>query len=335
MHFTFTTLENCSIFCDWRLESELSPPSYYVTMKISIAICTWNRSRLLRKTLEQFRRIKTDDRFTWELIIVNNCSTDDTVEVINEFTAELPIKSVYEPILGHARSRNHAINAADGDYLIWTDNDVLVSRDWLVAYFLAFIKEPEIVFFGGPILPEFESPCPAWIEATWEKCKGVYATRMLGDEPIDLTSQRLPYGANFAIRMDAQRNCLFDTALGRQGNDLLGGEEIQMLRKISTQGGRGRWVPDAKLKHVIPEERTTIEYVKRYFVGQGKINVVQKRQRKGKIGSLMSSCFHSMCYRLKQKKCEPKVWVSHMINSSIYWGEFSMPRMKRGEELRT
>ena len=83
-------------------------------IKISVAICTRNRSRLLRQTLEQLTRIETDRDFTWELVVVDNGSTDDTATVIGELKGQLPIVSVFESIAGHSRCRNRAVDAASG-----------------------------------------------------------------------------------------------------------------------------------------------------------------------------------------------------------------------------
>ncbi|WP_372723824.1 glycosyltransferase [Novipirellula sp.] len=309
--------------------SQYDSPKSSRQIKISVAICTWNRSRLLRRTLERLREINVDDRFEWELILVDNNSCDDTQQVINAFSETLPIVSLIETVQGHSASRNRAIEAASGDYIVWTDNDVLVADDWLTSYCDAFIAEPDVAFFGGAIEPWFEPPgCPDWIEATWDKCKSVYAARDLGEQPIELNENRLPYGANFAIRADVQRQYRFDPTLGRVRSGMIGEDETQVLKRIARGGGNGRWVPNAKVQHIIPADRATERYVQSYFVGQGQANVMFGKPSRPRMAALVDAAFHSLLYRSKRHRTQPDEWVSHLIRSSISWGEFKMHSSK-------
>ena len=111
-------------------------------MKLSIVICTWNRSSLLAQTLEQFTRLRVPEHSTWEVLIVNNACTDDTDAVIKRFDGSLPIRRLFEAVAGHTHARNCAIRHATGDLLIWTDDDVLVSEDWLTRYEEAYARYP-------------------------------------------------------------------------------------------------------------------------------------------------------------------------------------------------
>lgn len=290
--------------------------------KLSIAICTWNRSDLLRKTLTQMQQLRIEPEFEWELVIVDNNSTDDTKSVIDEFSRDLPIVSAFEPVQGHSQSRNRAVASATGDYIIWTDNDVLVDTDWLVCYFKAFQKHPDAAFFGGQIEPEFVSPPPQWLNETWDLCKGVFATRALGNEEVELTESRLPYGANYAIRADIQRKYSYDTSFGRKANSMIGEDEIAVLRQIAKDGFRGVWVPGANVKHLIPADRMHERYVAKYFVGQGQTNAMLGKVKRARISLLIESLYFGGLYRIKRGYARPIEWVSHLIRSSLSWGEF-------------
>lgn len=292
-------------------------------MKISVAICTWNRCGLLRRTLDHFTGCRPPEGIAWELVVVNNNSTDATDQVIREFESRLPIVSVFEPQPGHSAARNRAVDTASGDYLIWTDNDVLVDPGWLTAYAEAFRREPEAAFFGGPIEALFDPPGrPEWLEATWGLCQPVFATRLLGDEPLELHDRRLPYGANYALRMDVQRRYRYDTGYGRVGEGMVGEDETSLLRQVARDGGRGRWVPDARIQHLIPGDRATESYVRRYFVGQGQTNVRLGKQARPRRAALQDACVQAALYRVKRPFAEPDEWVSHMIRSSLSWGEY-------------
>ena len=95
-------------------------------------------------------------------MIVNNGCTDHTDVVIESFADRLPIRRELEPQRGHASVRNRAVDAAKGDYIVWTDDDVVVDSGWLAAYVEAFRRWPEAVVFGGPVIPRYESPTPKW-----------------------------------------------------------------------------------------------------------------------------------------------------------------------------
>jgi glycosyltransferase involved in cell wall biosynthesis len=106
-------------------------------MRIEIVICTWNRATLLAQTLERLRQLRPPAGAEWRLLVVNNNSRDHTADVLRSFADRLPLRSVFEPEPGLSNARNRAIVETTGDYLVWTDDDVLVAHDWLEAYVAA------------------------------------------------------------------------------------------------------------------------------------------------------------------------------------------------------
>src|SRR3954454_24769386 len=100
-------------------------------MLISIAIPTWNRSAVLRKTLEHLTLLEPVDGVEWELLVVDNNSTDDTPKVLAEFADRLPLRALHEPIPGKSSAANLAVREARGEYILWSDDDVFVDPDWL------------------------------------------------------------------------------------------------------------------------------------------------------------------------------------------------------------
>ena len=295
-------------------------------MKISVAICTWNRSELLKQTLESLCDLNPPNSDDWELIVVNNNSTDDTQKVLESFLDRLPLKIVFQPTQGHSISRNTAIDHADGDYIVWTDNDVIVDPNWLVAYAEAFAKFPHASFFGGQIDPVFESGMPTWIEQNWEICKGGFATRQLGDDFIELDAETLPYGANFAVKCQTQQEFPYDDEFGRIGKSMRGEDEIAVLKRIVQNGHVGIWIPGAKLKHFVPTDRSTEQYVKDYFIGQGQTNILQKKVAKNSAIAFAESWWNELIYRIKRPFVSPKHWVHNMVRSGLSWGEYQATR---------
>jgi glycosyltransferase involved in cell wall biosynthesis len=241
-------------------------------MKLTVAICTWNRAPLLRKTLESLAVQHKLCDANWDLLVVNNNCTDETDAVIADFESRLPIRGLHEPNPGLSNARNRAIAAATGDYIVWTDDDVVVCPDWLSAYTRAFQAWPDHAVFGGPIRPEFEGEPPDWLLSVWPDVQTAYAIRDIDPTAEDhsIVTGKEPFGANFAVRSDLQRSHQYDSRLGKSpGQPSLGGEEAMVIRAILGSGHQGIWVPDAVVHHWVPRTRQSTRYIRDYWKGYG------------------------------------------------------------------
>lgn len=238
---------------------------------ISVAVCTRNRAHLLKNTLVSLNRMEKASELAWELLIIDNASTDDTRAIAGDFSSTLPLRYIVEPVPGLSRARNRAVREFKGDYLVWTDDDVRVERDWLLAYSEAFRKRPHAAVFGGPIRPEFEASPPAWLVEMLPEVASAYAVRDIfaGARELSLPGP-VPLGANYAIHGDMQREYLYDVELGfSPSRPNLRGEETQVIRSILESGHTGWWVPEAGVRHWIPRERQTVKYLWLYYFGEG------------------------------------------------------------------
>lgn len=90
-------------------------------MLITVAICTLNRAESLRRTLDSLAAMRLPDHLDWEVLVVDNGCADHTDAVIEAFAGRLPIRREFEPRRGHTPARNHAVDAAKGEYIVWTD----------------------------------------------------------------------------------------------------------------------------------------------------------------------------------------------------------------------
>src|SRR4051794_1841821 len=118
-----------------------------VAMRLTVAICTWNRADLLAKTLGNLCTLDRLPGADWELVLVDNGSTDSTRQVADRFAGRLPLRYVVEPLRGLSNARNRAIREARSDLVVWTDDDVLVGPGWLRAYAGAERQHPDSAFF--------------------------------------------------------------------------------------------------------------------------------------------------------------------------------------------
>ena len=231
---------------------------------VSVIVCTRDRPGPLRRMLESACGLAPPPGTGWELIVVDNGSGEGAPATVAGFQGRLPIRLVREPQPGLCRARNRGLDTALGRYVCWTDDDVVVGRDWLNAYVAAFERHPQAALFGGRIVPEAE-PAPAthWFEPRMRRwpLSGACAYRDLGDEEVPLapSSDRLPWGANFALRIEALGGTRFDPAVGRLG------DETDLACRLLAAGREGWWVPDSVVTHMIPAERQSREYLLDYY----------------------------------------------------------------------
>ena len=301
-------------------------------MLVTIGICTWNRAPLLREALGALTRLIVPARLEWEVLVIDNGSTDDTESVVAEFRDELPIRSVFEPTPGLSNARNRCVDEARGAYILWTDDDVIVGEGWLQEYARAFEQLPAAAVFGGPVRPRFEGSRPEWLSAAWIDVQNAYGIRDLGEAIAPLDARKLPFGSNYAVRRSEQLAHRYDPKLGRNRKVLLGGEEVAVLSAILRGGGQGWWLPAAPVQHWIPSERQTTRYLGRYFRGQGRVLAQSgshpiagsQPQPFGRPLWLWRRAIEEEAiYRISRALHGPERWVGNLARASTTWGLFA------------
>jgi glycosyltransferase involved in cell wall biosynthesis len=251
-------------------------------MKISVAICTWNRADLLEQTLTSLCALEQPDGVDWELLVVNNNSQDHTDDVIGAFRGRLPLVRLFEPTAGHSRARNCAIRHARGEWIVWTDDDVQVDARWLAEYVLAFQQHPSASFAAGTVIPWFEAPPPRWIERHLTELSGVVVRVDHGREMRPLKSGEGIFGANMAVRRDVAARMRFDEQLGRLKSALIGGDDTDFHLRLERAGYACLWVPRASVKHFVPRSRMTASYVGQWYRDAGRTFVRREGPQPGR-----------------------------------------------------
>jgi glycosyltransferase involved in cell wall biosynthesis len=251
----------------------LSPPHLPKAPYITVVICTRDRAARLSNVLSSFENLIVPTGLSWEICVVDNGSSDNTADVVAGFATRLPVRCVREEAAGLSNARNRGVAEAKGRYICWTDDDVELDERWLAAYAEAFERHPEAAVFGGRILPKLESPTPRWFTALASRwpLTTMLAARDFGDEimPLTFDGGRVPWGANFAIRAEEQRQAGYDPNLGVSPSQRRLGEEAEVVFKIMSAGGVGWWVPGAKVRHIIPSSRQSRAYMRHYFAASG------------------------------------------------------------------
>jgi hypothetical protein len=250
-------------------------------MDVSVILCTRNRASSLNRTLQSLAGLSVPAGLRWELIVVDNNSTDDTPAVIAGFSGVLPIVAVSEARAGLSHARNRGVQAATGTYIVWTDDDVVVDPQWLAAYVEAFRRWPEAAVFGGRIIPVFEEPSPAWARAARAELIPLMAHRDFGEAPLPLSpaDDVMPFGASFAVRAAEQRAFPYDPELGVAPGRARCQEETEVVRAILASGATGYWLPGPKVAHCISLRRQTTGYVVRFCAASGETDAFLKARR--------------------------------------------------------
>jgi glycosyltransferase involved in cell wall biosynthesis len=296
---------------------------------------------LLKKTLDQMKKLVIPEGVEWELLVVNNNSTDSTEKLIKSFCGSLPIRYFFEPRRGKSNALNTALRNAGGEYILWTDDDVLVDPGWISGYCEAFERHAEAGFFGGPIEPWFEGMKPQWLAAIMAQVSTAYALRDLGDRPFTFTREVSPFGANFAVRKKEQLLFPYDPSLGPRPDRPLRGEETAVIFSMLDAGIEGWWVPGARVRHHIPQARQTTRYLRSYYFGYG-----EELAARGLCGFKdyvelfraprflwRRAMVAELRFRLRRYLSDPTVWIEDLKLSALTCGQISgcMARRSQGQ----
>ena len=206
-------------------------------MLISLVICTQNRCSTLRTCLEYVLRLQSPGE--WELIVVNNGSTDATSEVLASFADRAPFRVVLvnEPKSGLGRARNAGIAKASGEIVAFTDDDCYVSPDFL-SRILEVFKDEKIAFMGGRVLLYDETDAPITI---------LPETKIRWIEPYSFIRGEL-VGANMAARRSLiEKIGSFDPEFG--AGTPFPCEDVEFLARASHTGAMGIYHPGPLVLH--------------------------------------------------------------------------------------
>jgi glycosyltransferase involved in cell wall biosynthesis len=293
-------------------------------VQFSVVICTRNRAVSLRRTLASIEQAARPN-VEWELVIVDNGSTDETADVVTSFEDRLPIRRVFEPTPGLSIARNTGGAESKGDYILWTDDDVSVRATWLQAFSNAFSANPDTVIFGGRVLPQYEEPKIEWFVQAEDKLRSLLACRDFSG-PVSL--DRMPFGACYAVRAAEQKSFPYDPNLGVAPGRRTGGEETAVLEAILRTGAKGVWVHDGVVDHIIPLERQSISYIMRYYRSQGRLYPEQNLSGRMVAGAPMwlwrDTARNYLRYR--SNRALGREWVSHLVNFARRLGNLDTSR---------
>lgn len=245
-------------------------------MDLSILVCTYNRSESLRRTLESFVRLEVEPGLRWQVVVVDNSSTDRTQETIASFQERLPLVAGHEAKQGKSHALNSGLDLCEGRIVFLTDDDVEADPAWLRATLQAFEAQAVDAVFGR-ILPRWPGGVPSWYSSRLDPA---LALLDLGNEPFDLRiGDDGFFGANVAILRDTvDKLGRWSVTLNRAGSGLLMGEDTEICDRILRAGRRVYYQPESVVLHCFDSRRTRLNYFRRWFYAHGQSSVLRGTQ---------------------------------------------------------
>ena len=243
-------------------------------MRWSIIVCTHNRAAYLKKNLPHLDALEYP-RSEYEIIVVDNASTDDTPAVVKEVGCG--IIYIFEQTPGLSHARNRGIESAKGELVAFIDDDAWPDQDWLQQLEKGFVDK-KVACVGGKVLPDWEAGRVSWPDWVHPLLVAQYSITGYGEIERSTTYPNIPAGTNIAFRKCVLSSIGgFRPDLGRLGSCLISGEEGEMCLRVQQAGYLIVYLPYAVVHHLIPEQRLTQEWLLSRCYWQGISSAIVER----------------------------------------------------------
>lgn len=259
-------------------------------MRWSVIICSHNRAGDLKSNLPRLKGLNYP-RDQYEVLVIDNGSSDSTAEVVRSAAAEdSAIAYLREDKLGLSHARNRGIEAAQGELIAFLDDDAWPEPDWLLELEKGF-DDAVVGCVGGRVVPFFavQAGWPSWLP---ERLRGLFTV-------VDHAERRVvhypdyPAGTNITFRKKAlSQTGPFNARLGRTGASLLSMEEVELCLRIERAGYHILHLPGAVVHHAVNEARLTREWVMQRCHWQGISAAVLENEQFPRSKTLLKSLWY-------------------------------------------
>jgi glycosyltransferase involved in cell wall biosynthesis len=271
-------------------------------LDLAIVISTYNRSALLEGALHALLA-QNGKGFAFEVLVVDNNSSDQTPGLVKSLAAQNPekLRYLFEPKQGLSYARNTGIANARSSLVAFTDDDVRVAPDWAWQIVTAFQAHPDIDFLGGKVLPLWPKSPPDWLTSQhWTPL----ALLDYGDQPFYVTENRqlCLIGANLAFRKRAFETVgLFNTEFQRVRDGIGSLEDHEMLLRLWHANRSGLYLPNLVVTAEIEPERMDKAYHRKWHAGHGRFYAALRSEQieRSRLGKFVGVPAH--LYRLAVK----------------------------------
>jgi glucosyl-dolichyl phosphate glucuronosyltransferase len=243
-------------------------------MKTSVIICTFNRNERLTEALESLMRMSVPLAMEWEVLIVDNNSTDATKSTGESFAARYAgrIRYIFEGAQGKSFALNTGIREAHGDFLAFTDDDVTFDQHWLTEL-VGTLEKFNCAGVGGKIIPVWNFSKPRWFqESDSSKLFPAIVSFDMGEKPCSIKTAA--FGANMAFRKELfLKYGGFRADLGPTVGSEIRGEDSEFCRRLIKAGQRVVYAPTAVVYHPVEKRRAEKSYFEAWYLGRGRASV--------------------------------------------------------------
>ncbi len=244
--------------------------------KISAIICTHNRADYLPNAISSLADQYLPEE-SYEIIVVDNRSTDKTREIVKGFGPLGNIRYIHEPVLGLSHARNTGWQNAAAPYVAYLDDDAVANSAWLKKILHVFeTVKPQPGCVGGRIKPVWEAPRPVWLG---DEIVCSLTVLDWSDTPHVLRNLNAEWlaGANIAFPRELlQRLNGFTPYLDRSGARLLSSGDVFLEKQIQNSGHTCFYHPEVEVSHHIPASRLTPSWFIRRYYYQGVSDAVMQ-----------------------------------------------------------
>ncbi|OPJ65366.1 glycosyltransferase [Clostridium chromiireducens] len=280
-------------------------------MYISIVICTYNRSNLIKKCINSILNNNYPED-NYEIVIVNNNSEDDTEKIcINFVENNTNIRYIFEEKIGLSNARNTGIDNAKGNIIIFIDDDTCVDINYLKNIEKFFNINNDIMCAAGKIIPVWNEPKPTWFTDTFASIIG---ETLYGNKDRILRRGEFPIGANMIFKKEIFNIVgKFNSELGIQGNKLYLGEECDICSKIINKGFEIYYIANASVEHKVHQNKVDKKYVTNRLILEGASLAQMHKDESSKI----------KCILLGIKRCgillvrDIPLYIVNIFNESV------------------
>jgi len=230
----------------------------------SVVVPTYNNSATLKATIESLLAQQTG--VSYEIIIVDNNSTDDTALLVGTYAHRVKpeVRYLLERTQGSSAARNAGVAAARGEVVAFTDDDCVPRTDWLESLAAVYTTQSSAWSVGGRIVLDLPAECPPWFRLTSPRydMNRFFAALDLGEGLVRLEYPQALWTANLSVRKWVFSEIgLFNTELGVTKSSRLAAEDLELCHRIQQSGGAIYYSGRATVRHRVHESRLT----KRYF----------------------------------------------------------------------
>jgi glycosyltransferase involved in cell wall biosynthesis len=311
--------------------------------EVSVTICTYNRSDMLAEALESVLCGQSQQGVRYEVLVVDNNSTDATRAVVEEFIRQghSNLRYLFEGRQGLSFARNAGIAAARAPIVAFTDDDVRVSSDWIATIKQSLDEHPEVDCVGGPVLPRWTVAPPAWLtDDHWSPL----AIVDYGDRSFYVNAERrlCLLTANMAMRKDAllEIGC-FHPQLQRVQDSIGSMEDHELLIRLWKAKRQGLYVPQLVATSEIVVDRLKKRYHRRWHLGHGRFHAMARLEEVERTSN--GRLFDVAAHMYRQAALDAVGWLANQArgrpdrafaNETALWFFFGFLRQRYSEFQR-